>query len=154
MLTVQPVVKDEEIFENYSEIDYMIGGTRLRPYLSIQNFNEQLSKRRQILATSLYELVKYDKPMNYLDYRCDHKPESYKPHFVKVYNKLTHDFRDIVLNYYPRDYYGLKLLERMIIPHPKNTTKFWDLKTPVFEWANVPPPDINNIPRKIDLPKF
>ena len=72
---------------------------------------------------------------------------------LEIKNKIWLTFEQIEGRiHYPRDYYGLKLLERLIIPHPKKTTKFWDLKTPVFEWANVPPPDINNIPRKIDFP--
>jgi hypothetical protein len=132
----------------------MIGGTRLRPYLSIQDFESQLSVRHKLFATNLYELVKYDKPMSYLGYRSMTASQTTKPHFPRKYSKYTYDYRDIVLNYYPRDYYGFKLVERMLKKWPKQSEKFWDLKQPVFEWANVPPPDINNVPREINLPTY
>jgi hypothetical protein len=133
----------------------MIGGTRLRPYLSVQNPEEQLSQRHKLLATSLYELVKYDRPTNYLNLRCQTIPDGVKPKFANKYDKITHDYRDFVLDYYPRDYFGFKLVERIFLrKHPKQTEKFWDLKKPVYEWANVPPPTTNNVPRVIDLTKF
>jgi len=133
----------------------MIGGSRLRPYLSIRNFDEQLSKRHQLLAISLYELVKYDKPMTYLNLRAQSAPKSYRPKFHNLYNKYTFQFRDIVLNYYPRDYYGKELVERLLKKKSgKITEKYWDMKTPVYEWANVPPPDTNSIPRNIQLPTY
>lgn len=138
----------------YSEIDYKVGGTRLRPYLSIQNPSSQLSKRHHLLATTLYELVKYDKPMDYLLYRSQTDAEGLKPKFQRLYDKYTYDYRDIVLNYYPRDYFGFKLVERLNKKSPRQTFKFWDLKSPVYEWANIPPPTTNNIPRNIDLPTF
>ena len=154
VLTYKPIAKAEDIFEHYNPIDHMVGGTRLRPYLQTQRFEEQLSVRHQLLAISLYELVKYDKTATYLNLRSDHEPVSHRPMFYKLYDKHTYDFRDIVLNYYPRDYFGLKLVDRLLKKAPKQTEKFWDLKQPVFEWANVPPPDINNVPREINLPTF
>lgn len=47
----------------------------------------------------------------------------------------------------------------MLKKSPKESEKYWDLKDPVFEWANVPAPSTKNIPqyeeiRKIDLPTF
>lgn len=155
MFSNKQVEKEEDLCKGYSELDYMIGGSRLRPYLSIQNFEEQLSIRHKLFAISLYELVKYDKPTDYLNLRDETKPVSYRPKFSKLYDKYTYDFRDIVLDYYPRDYYGLKLIERMILRKaPKQTEKFWDLKNSVYEWANVPPSHTNNIPRNINLPKY
>lgn len=132
----------------------MIGGTRLRPYLSIQNLNTQLTKRHQLLATSLYELVKYDRPMDYLLYRSQFESAGKKPKFHLLYDKFTYQYRDIVIDFYPRDYYGFKLIERLTRKAPRQTYKFWDLKSPVYEWANIPPPDTNNIPRNIELPTF
>ena len=155
MLTNQPIKNEEEICANYSPLDYMIGGSRLRPYLAVQNFQEQLSMRHNIMATSLYELVKYDRPATYLNLRCNTQSEGFKPRYARMYDKITHDFRDIVLDYYPRDYFGFKLVERIFLRKaPKQTEKFWDLKTPVYEWANVPPPHTNSIKRVIDLTKF
>ncbi len=155
LLVTQPIKNEEEICQNYSQLDYMIGGTRLRPYLSIQNMKDQLTKRHMLLATSLYELVKYDRPLNYLNMISDTLPKGSKPKFHISYDQLTYSFRDIVLDYYPRDFYGVSLVERMFLrKSPRQTEKFWDLKTPVFEWANVPPPHTNNVPRVIDLPKF
>ena len=145
----------EEICGKYSQLNHMVGGTPLRPYLSVQNTQDQLTTRHRLLATSLYELVKYDKPVNYLTMICDTISKDEKPKFHKLYDKLTYDFRDIVLNYYPRDFYGLKLIEKLFYKkYPKQTEKFWDLKTPVFEWANIPPPHTNNVKRVIDLEKF
>lgn len=146
--------ENELVDEGHSKLNYKIGGSLLRPYLAVSDFEKQLSKRHNLFATSLYELVKYDKPMNYLNYRSESDPVTYRPQFPRHYDRLTYEYRDIVMNYYPRDYYGFKLVERMLKKAPKQSEKFWDLKQPVFEWANVPPPDTNNIPRDIDLPKF
>ncbi len=154
MLSKKPVTNHAEVWEGYSELDHMVGGSRLRPYLSVQNFEKQLSERHQLFAISLYELVKYGRPMSYLTYRSDTIPSGEKPRFHKLYSKYTYEYRDIVHKYYPRDYYGFELVRRMLKHHPKQSEKFWDLKTPVFEWANVPPPDTNNIPRNINLPTF
>ncbi len=154
ILTNKPIIKDDEIIEKYSELNYIIGGTSLRPYLSIQNFEEQLNKRHKLFATSLYELVKYDKPTNYLNLRDENQPINNRPKFARLYDKYTNEFRDIVLNYFPRDFYGPKLIERMLKKTPKQTEKFWDSKTPVYEWTNVPPSDTNNIPRNINLSKY
>lgn len=154
LLTTKPVQKETDIVENYSELDHMIGGTRLRPYLSIQNFEEQLNIRHKLFAISLYELVKYDRPMNYLIHRSNTDPLGMKPKFHRLYDKYTYQYRDIVLTYYPRDYYGFQLVDRMLKKTPRQSSKFWDLKQPVYEWANVPPPDTNNIPRNIQLPQF
>lgn len=153
-LSVKPVTNHTELVEKYTPEEYMIGGTRLRPYLSVQNLEEQLDQRHQLLATSLYELVKYDKPMSYLLLRSGSTSEGEKPKFQRLYSKYTYDFRDIVMKYYPRDYFGLQLLDRLLKRAPKQTEKFWDMKEPVYEWANVPPADINNVPRDIRLPKF
>lgn len=153
-LLVRPVQNETEIVSAYSQLDYMIGGTALRPYLSVQNFDEQLTQRHQLFAISLYELVKYDKPTNYLNLRSMTDPNGMRPKFHRLYDKYTYEFRDIVLNYYPRDYYGFSLVDRMLKKSPKQTAKFWDLQKPVYEWANVPPPDTNNIPRNIQLPTF
>jgi len=155
LLVNKPVKNAEEICKRYSHLDHMIGGTRLRPYLSVQNIQEDLTTRHRLLATSLYELVKYDRPVNYLIMISDTLSLGSKPRFHVVYDMLTYNYRDIVLNYYPRDYYGVKLVERMFLRKaPKQSEKFWDLKTPVFEWANVPPPHTNNVKRVIDLQKF
>jgi hypothetical protein len=153
-LTNKPIQKDDQMNEKYSELNYIIGGTSLRPYLSIQNFEEQLNKRHKLFAISLYELVKYDKPANYLNLRDENQPSSSRPKFAGLYDKYTYEFRDIVLNYYPRDYFGPRLIERMLKKSPKQTEKFWDLESPVYEWANVPPSDTNNIPRNITLLKY
>lgn len=154
MLAKRPVTDETELVKNYSELDHMIGGSRLRPYLSVSDFKAQLTKRHQLLATNMYELVKYDRPMSYLLYRDMSIPVGEKPKFPNAYSKYTYDYRDIVIDYYPRDFYGIKLIERMLRKAPKQSERFWDLKTPVFEWANVPPPDINNVPREIKLPLF
>lgn len=154
VLSTKPVDSESDLAGDYSEIDHMIGGSALRPYLSVNNFEKQLSIRHQLLATSLYELVKYDKPMSYLVYRSETDPVTYRPQFPRHYDRFTYAYRDIVLDYYPRDYFGFKLVERMLKKRPKESEKYWDLKTPVFGWANVPPPDTNNIPRNIDLPRF
>lgn len=154
-LVNKPVSNDTELVENYSELDYMIGGSRLRPYLSVNDFEKQLSIRRKLFAISLYELVKYDRPASYLNLRSETDPVTSRPQFAWLYDKLTYEFRDIVLDHYPRDYYGFKLIERILLRKaPKQTDKFWDLKQPVYEWATVPPPDTNNIKRNIDLTKF
>ena len=150
----RPVKTDNEIVEKYSELDYMLGGTALRPYSSVQDFEKQLSIRHKLFATTLYELVKYDRPATYLNLRDNTKSHFSKPRFQQKYDRYTYEFKDLVLDYYPRDYYGFKLLERSLKQHAKQKEKFWDLKHPVYEWANVPPPDTNNIPRKIDLIKF
>ena len=126
----------------------------MRPYLAVNNFETQLSKRHKLFAMSLYELVKYDIPLTYLNQRNEMDPVSYRPKFPRLYDRYTYEFRDLVLNYYPRDYFGFKLVERMLKKAPKESEKFWDLKHPVYEWANVPPPDTNNIPRNIQLPTF
>jgi hypothetical protein len=154
MLCRRPCVKETELVEGYSPVELMVGGSALRPYLAVDDFEKQLDVRHQLLATSLYELVKYDKPMSYLGYRSEHDPVTYRPQFPRHYDRLTYEYRDIVLDYYPRDFYGFRLVERMLKKAPKESEKFWDLKSPVFAWANVPPPDTNNIPRNIDLPKF
>jgi hypothetical protein len=155
LLATQPIKRGEEICSNYSELDHMLGGTRLRPYLSVKDINDQLSPRHRLLATSLYELVKYDRPVTYLNMRTDTVPDGMMPKFVNLYSKLTYDYKDIVLDYYPRDFFGAKLVERMFYRrHPKEKENFWDLKVPVYEWANVPPPHTNNIKRVIDLEKF
>lgn len=152
-LVTKPIKNETDLVEKYSEIDYMVGGSRLRPYLSINDFEKQLNIRRKLFAISLYELVKYDRPASYLNLRSD--AVTTKPKFDRAYDNLTYEFRDIVLDYYPRDYYGFKLLERILLRKaPKQTEKFWDLKQPVYEWATVPPPDTNNIKRNIDLSKF
>lgn len=153
-LVVKPVVNESEIVGDYSQLDHMVGGSGLRPYLSVHNFEEQLTQRHKLFAITLYESLKYDKPMNYLNFRCNTQPEGMKPKYHRLYDKYTYEFRDIVLNYYPRDYYGFQLVDRMLKKAPKQTAKFWDLKHPVYEWANVPPPDTNNIPRNIQLPQF
>jgi hypothetical protein len=153
-LSKKPVTKHEEIFENYSELDHMVGGTRLRPYLSVQDFADQLTVRHQLFATTLYELVKYHKPMSYLTYRSNTMCEGDKPRFHKLYSKYTHDYRDIVLQYYPRDFHGFALVNYSLKHHPMRKESFFDIKKPVYEWANVPPPDINNVPRNINLPTF
>lgn len=150
----QPVKNEIDLVPVYSELDYMIGGTRLRPYLAVHDFASQLTKRHQLLATSLYELVKYDRPMEYLLYRSQSDPVGEKPRFHRMYDKYTYEYRDIVLDYYPRDFYGFRLIEQLTRNSPRQKYTFWDLKTPVYEWANVPPPDTNNIPRNIDLPTF
>ena len=154
VLTTQPIQKDSQIVENYSPLNYLIGGTSLRPYLSIQNFEEQLNKRHKLFATSLYELVKYDKPANYLNLRNENQSYNNRPKFAGLYDKYTYEFRDIVLNYFPRDFYGPKLIERMLKKAPKQTEKFWDIKTKVYEWTSIPPSDTNNILRKINLLKY
>ena len=46
------------------------------------------------------------------------------------------------------------LNENILKKAPKQTEYFWDLKTPVYEWASVPPPDTNSIPRNINLLKI
>jgi hypothetical protein len=150
----QPVKNPSDLVPDYSELDYMIGGTALRPYLSIQDLSKQLTKRHQLFVTALYELVKYDRPMDYLLYRSQTEALGNKPKFDRLYDKYTYDYRDIVLDYYPRDFFGFKLIERLTRKAPRQTYQFWDLKTPVYEWANVPPPDTNNIPRNIQLPTF
>ncbi|CAF0943793.1 unnamed protein product [Brachionus calyciflorus] len=154
VLLNKPIENETEIIENYSELDYLIGGSGLRPYLAVNDFEKQLTQRHKLFAISLYELVKYDKPMSYLLFRSKTVPEGMKPKFHRLYDKYTYEFRDIVLNYYPRDFYGFQLVDRMLKKAPKQTSKFWDLKHPVYEWANVPPPDTNNIPRNIQLPQF
>lgn len=154
LLTKKPIKNESDIVGDYSELDHMIGGTALRPYLSVQNFEEQLNIRHKLFAISLYELVKYDKPTSYLNLRSETDPVGFRPKFQRLYDKYTYDYRDIVLNYYPRDFYGFRLIDRMLKKAPKQTAKFWDLKNPVYEWANVPPPDTNNIPRDIQLPQF
>lgn len=78
MFSNQPCKNESEIVSGYSEIDHTIGGSALRPYLAVNDFEEQLPMRHQLLATSLYELVKYDKPMNYLDYRNENAPVTYR----------------------------------------------------------------------------
>lgn len=153
-LMAKPVKDTNEIVSDYSQLDYMIGGTALRPYLSVQDFDQQLTQRHQLFAITLYELVKYDKPTSYLNLRSVTDPVGMRPKFQRLYDKYTYEFRDIVLNYYPRDYYGFRLVERMLRKTSKQTAEFWDLKHPVYEWANVPPPDTNSIPRNIQLPKF
>ncbi|RNA28306.1 vegetative incompatibility WD repeat [Brachionus plicatilis] len=130
-LLARPVEDEGEIVPDYSQLDHMVGGTALRPYLSVQNF-EQLSERHQLLAISLYELVKYDKPVSYLNLRSVTDPVGMRPKFQRLYDKYTYEFRDIVLNYYPRDYYGFRLVDRMLKRAPKQTGKFWDLKHPVL----------------------
>lgn len=155
----KPCENENELVENYSQLDYTIGGSALRPYLAVNDFEKQLPIRHKLFATSLYELVKYDKPMEYLAYRSEHDPVTYRPQFPRHYDRFTYEYRDIVLDYYPRDYYGFKLVERMLKKSPKQSEKFWDLKDAVFEWANVPAPSTKNIPqyeeiRKIDLPSF
>ncbi len=144
----------ENVDNTYSEYSNLFGGTKLRPYLSVKNFEEELTTRHQLFAISLYELVKYDKPTNYLNMREEKQPSSYRPKFPKLYDKYTYEFRDIVLNYYPRDFYGFKLTDRMLKVGPKHTEKFWDLGNSVYEWVNVPPMETNNIPRNINLPTF
>jgi len=153
----KPCQNPSELVPSYSELDHQIGGSVLRPYLSIQDFESQLDIRHKLFAMSLYELVKYDKPMNYLNFRAEYEPVTYRPQFPRHYDKLTYQFRDIVLDYYPRDFYGLKLVERVLLrrtPNDQEFEKFWDRKDPVYEWANIPPPDTNNIPREINLPTF
>ncbi len=151
----RPISKETDLVEKYSEIDHMIGGSRLRPYLSVHDFEKQLSIRRKLFAISLYELVKYDRPTSYLNLRSNTDSVSVQPRFPRSYDKITYEFRDIVLDYYPRDYYGFKLVERLLLRKaPKQTEKFWDLKQTVYEWATVPPPDTNNVKRNIDLTKF
>lgn len=150
----RPITEAAEIVPNYRETDHMVGGTRLRPYLSIQDPKTQLTKRHQLLATSLYELVKFDRPMDYLLYRSQTIQQGEKPRLSRLYDKLTYTYRDIVIDYYPRDFYGFKLIHRFQKAAPRQTYKFWDLKSPVYEWANIPPPDTNNIPRNIDLPTY
>ena len=154
-LVTLPVQNDKELVNNYSELDHMIGGSALRPYLSIHDFENQLNMRRKLFAISLYELVKFDRPTSYLNLRTETDPVSYRPKFPRSYDRITYEFRDIVLDYYPRDYYGFKLVERILLrKSPKQTEKFWDIKHPAYEWATVPPKDTNNIPRLIDLTKF
>ena len=153
----KPCQNPSELVPSYSELDHQIGGSVLRPYLSIQDFESQLDIRHKLFAMSLYELVKYDKPMNYLNFRAEYEPVTHRPQFSRHYDKLTYQFRDIVLDYYPRDFYGLKLVERVLLrrtPNDQEFEKFWDRKDPVYEWANIPPPDTNNIPREINLPTF
>ncbi len=153
----KPCQNPSELVPSYSELDHQIGGSVLRPYLSIQDFESQLDIRHKLFAMSLYELVKYDKPMNYLNFRAEYEPVTHRPQFPRHYDKLTYQFRDIVLDYYPRDFYGLKLVERVLLrrtPNDQEFEKFWDRKDPVYEWANIPPPDTNNIPREINLPTF
>ena len=154
LLSKQPVEKHEEIVEHYEPVSLMVGGTRLRPYLSIQNFEEQLNLRHKLLATSLYELVKYDRPMSYLGYRRDTISHGEKPTFQRLYSKYTYDYRDIVLRYYPRDYHGFALLLQTLKRTSKRPEAFWDKGEPVYEWANVPPLDTNNVPRNIPLARF
>ena len=52
VLTTQPIQKDSQIVENYSPLNYLIGGTSLRPYLSIQNFEEQCFAAEEIIVGS------------------------------------------------------------------------------------------------------
>jgi len=151
----RPVDQETDLVEDHSELDHMIGGSRLRPYLSVHDFEKQLSIRKKLLAICLYELVKYDRPTSYMNLRSNTDSVSVQPRFPRLYDKLTYEFRDLVLDYYPRDYYGFKLVERILLRKaPKQTEKFWDLKHPVYEWATVPPPDTNNVKRNIDLNKF
>ena len=154
VLSNQPVKNETDIVKEYKNTDYKIGGTRLRPYLTIQNFEEQLDIRHKLFAISLYELVKYDKPMDYLSMRDPTKPINSRPKFPILYDQYTFRFRDIVLDYYPKDYYGFTLIRKMLAKNGKITEKYWDIKTPVYEWTNVPPPETNNIPRVITLTTF
>ena len=153
-LTEKPIQNSSEIVDNYSELDYMIGGTPLRPYLSIQNFEEQLSMRRKLFALTLYELVKYDKPVTYLDIHTTNKARGEKPTFPHAYNRITYIYRDIVRDYYPKEYYGYQLVKLSLQKSEWYKPKKWDLKNPVYEWATVPPPHTNNIKRDIKLTTF
>ena len=83
----RPLSNETDLVENYSEIDHMIGGTRLRPYLSVHDFEKQLSIRRKLFAISLYELVKYDRPATYLNMRTDSYTS--RPQFSVQYDKIT-----------------------------------------------------------------
>lgn len=150
----KPVQDAKQIVNSYSELDYIIGGTALRPYLSVQDFTNQLSKRRQIYATSLYELVKYDRPATYLNIHNDFMPKGEKPKFADRYNKITYEFRDIVRDFYPREFLGYELVKMMLKPTQAYRPKYWDLKDPIYEWASIPPPHTNNIKREINLPTF
>jgi len=132
----------------------MIGGTPLRPYLSIQNFEQQLSMRRKLLALTLYELVKYDKPVTYLDIHTTNKAKGERPRFPHSYNRITYAFKDIVRDYYPKEYHGYQLVKLSLKKSEWYKPKIWDLKNPVYEWASVPPPHTNNIKRDIKLPTF
>ena len=154
-LIEKPIERPTEIgTENYSEIDYMIGGTSLRPYLSVQNFEKQLSMRRQLLALDLYELVKYDIPVTYLNVHVINLGKGDKPKFPHKYNRLTFQYRDIVREYYPREFHGYELIKRSLKKSEWYKPKFWDLIDPVYEWASVPPPHTNNIKRDINLPTY
>lgn len=154
LLIQKPIQNSNEIVNNYSQIDYMIGGTPLRPYLSIQNFEEQLSMRRKLLAISLYELVKYDMPVTYLNVHTRNVPKGDQPKFPHAYNQITFKFRDIVRDYYPNEYFGYELVKQSLRKSQWFKPKLWDLLDPVYEWATVPPPHTNNIKRDIKLPKF
>lgn len=153
-LIEKPIENSSEIVNNYSELDYMVGGTPLRPFLSIQNFEEQLSMRRKLLALTLYELVKYDKPVTYLDVHTTNKAKGERPKFPHSYNRITYTFRDIVRDYYPKEYQGYQLVKLSLRKSEWYKPKNWDLLNPVFEWTAVPPPHTNNIKRDIKLPTF
>jgi hypothetical protein len=150
----KPVESSKEIVKTYSELDYKVGGTPLRPYLSVQDFNSQLSKRRQLLATTLYELVKYDRPATYLQVHNTQLSKNEKPKFPHRYNKITFAYRDIVREYYPREYHGYGLIKMSLKVGPEYKPKYWDILEPVYEWASIPPPHTNNIKRDINLPTF
>jgi hypothetical protein len=154
ILTEQPIENPEEIVKNYSELDYKIGGTALRPYLAVQNFEEQLPMRHKLLAMTLYELVKYDIPVTYLNVHVNNLSKGEKPKFPHSYNRITYKYRDIIRDYYPIEYHGYELVKRSLQKSEWYKPKYWDLLDPVFEWANVPPPHTNNIKRDINLTKF
>jgi hypothetical protein len=150
----RPVTSPNEIVDSYSELDYKVGGTPLRPFLAVQDVNKQLSKRRQLLATSLYELVKYDRPATYLNIHNESISKNEKPKFPQRYNRITFAFRDIVREYYPRDFHGYSLVKWSLKVGPEYKPRFWDILEPVHEWTCIPPPHTNNIKRDINLPTF
>lgn len=154
VLSQQPIKNTSELVHNFDQLNYMIGGTPLRPFLAINDFEAQLSMRRKLLAISLYELVKYDKPVTYLDVINESLPKGDKPKFDAQYNRLTYKYRDIVLNFYPRDFHGFELVKISLQKNRAIKEKYWDYLDPVHEWAQVPPPHTNNITRNINLPIY
>jgi hypothetical protein len=130
----------------------MVGGSRLRPYSAVHDFESNLTKRHQIFAIGLYDSLKYDRPMTYLDFHTENK--LVRPRFQNKYSTYTYHFRDIVLNYWPRDYYGFHLTEKILLKTRFPKEAFWDAVDPVYEWANVPPPHSNSIKRNITLPTY